>query len=262
MKKRKRKRKIKSNKGYIFIIVILTSIIGYNVIMNNKNNVNNQNNENDKLNTNETSNEVFDEQKDIPAVSNANLEELNKWYLTLVNRNNKMPEDYVFTTKKLDSIREFDSRAIDKLLAMINAARKDGVSNIWAQSTYRSVERQEVLVQNSINKYMKEGYSKQEAEDKTFKEINIPGTSEHNLGLAVDFNTITTEFENTKAFKWLQENAENYGFILRYPKDKVDITMVKYEPWHYRYVSKEHAIKINDLDMCLEEYIEYLKGNI
>ena len=94
----------------------------------------------------------------------------------------------------------------------------------------------------------------------TFKIINKPGTSEHNLGLAVDFNYVNLDFENTKAFTWLKENAEDYGFILRYRKDKEDITKVEYEPWHWRYVGKEHAKKINELDMCLEEYIDYLKS--
>ena len=66
-------------------------------------------------------------------------------------------------------------------------------------------------------------------------------------------------FEKTAQFKWLSENAENYGFILRYPKDKTNITEIIYEPWHYRYVGVEHAKKMNQLGMCLEEYIEYLE---
>ena len=69
------------------------------------------------------------------------------------------------------------------------------------------------------------------------------------------------DFENTKEFAWLVENAEDYGFILRYKKEKRDITKVNYEPWHWRYVGVEHAKEINKLDMCLEEYIEYLKIN-
>lgn len=103
--------------------------------------------------------------------------------------------------------------------------------------------------------------SKKEAEEMTLKIINKPGTSEHNLGLAVDFNYVNLDFENTKGFRWLKNNAENYGFILRYKKEKEDITKVEYEPWHWRYVGKEHAILMNRLDMCLEEYIDYLKNN-
>ena len=90
--------------------------------------------------------------------------------------------------------------------------------------------------------------------------INKPGSSDHNLGLAVDFNNVDNNFEDLKAFKWLQKNAENYGFILRYPKDKEDITKISYESWHWRYVGEEHAKKMNELKMCLEEYIEYLQN--
>lgn len=88
--------------------------------------------------------------------------------------------------------------------------------------------------------------------------INKPECSDHNLGLAVDFNYVKEDFENTKAFKWLTKNAENYGFILRYPKGKEYITKVDYEPWHWRYVGEENAKKMNELNMCLEEYVEYL----
>ena len=91
--------------------------------------------------------------------------------------------------------------------------------------------------------------------------INRPCTSEHNLGLAVDFNYINNEFEKTKEFSWLQKNAENYGFILRYNKNKENITQVNYEPWHWRYVGVDNAKKMNELNMCLEEYLEYLKSN-
>lgn len=120
---------------------------------------------------------------------------------------------------------------------------------------------QEGLFNDKINTYMKQGKTREDAEKLTLQTINRPGTSEHNLGLAVDFNYVNYSFENTNGFKWLQKNAENYGFILRYRKDKEDITKVDYEPWHWRYVGVEHAKKINELDMCLEEYINYLKNN-
>jgi len=100
---------------------------------------------------------------------------------------------------------------------------------------------------------------REEARKLTLQVINEPKTSEHNLGLAVDFNYVNEEFDETKAFEWLQENAEDYGFILRYRQDKEDITKVDYEPWHWRYVGVENAKEINRLDMCLEEYVEYLQ---
>ena len=86
-----------------------------------------------------------------------------------------------------------------------------------------------------------------------------PGTSEHELGLAVDFNSVEESFENTREFQWLKTHAAEYGFIMRYAKEKQDITGVIYEPWHYRYVGEKHAKKINQMGYCLEEYIEYLE---
>ena len=99
------------------------------------------------------------------------------------------------------------------------------------------------------------------------KTIQRPGHSEHHTGLCVDLvekrglnRELDETFEETEAFAWLSQNAHKYGFILRYPKDKTDITKYSYEPWHYRYVGVEHAKRINQLDMCLEEYIDYLKA--
>ena len=137
---------------------------------------------------------------------------------------------------------------------------RDGIANIWVQSAYRSVERQKELYDNSVQKYLKQGKKQEEAERLTDEYINKPGASDHNLGLAVDFNLVNNEFKETKAFKWLKQHAEDYGFILRYPSDKEDITKIAYESWHWRYVGTDHAKKMNELNMCLEEYIEYLQN--
>ena len=145
------------------------------------------------------------------------------------------------------------------LFGMIKDMKKAKVSNIWIQSAYRSPEYQNNLYTNKVQEYLNMGKTQEEAERLTSRLINKSETSEHNLGLAVDFNYVNLEFEKTKEFKWLQENAENYGFILRYKEEKEEITGVSYEPWHWRYVGVEHAKKMNELDMCLEEYVEYLK---
>ena len=158
------------------------------------------------------------------------------------------------------NFRKFDARAIGYLNTMFDAMKQDKVSGFWVQSSYRSIETQQNVFDKQVKEYMNSGHTREKAEEMTLKIINKPGTSEHNLGLAVDFNYVNLDFENTKAFTWLKENAEDYGFILRYRKDKEDITKVEYEPWHWRYVGKEHAKKINELDMCLEEYIDYLKS--
>ncbi|MEE1054018.1 MAG: M15 family metallopeptidase, partial [Acutalibacteraceae bacterium] len=86
-----------------------------------------------------------------------------------------------------------------------------------------------------------------------------PGTSEHNTGLCADFNMASDTFETTPMYEWMCENAENYGFILRYPKEKQDITGVIYESWHWRFVGINTAKEMNNLGLTLEEYIE-LKG--
>ena len=144
------------------------------------------------------------------------------------------------------------------MLDMNNA----GINHIWAQSAYRNPKKQEHLIQESIQEYLEEGKTEEEAKALTARSIGEPYKSEHNLGLAVDFNDVNYEFEEEKAFSWLVENAENYGFILRYPKDKEEITKIKYEPWHWRYVGIENAKEINKLGFCLEEYIHYLKTGI
>lgn len=186
--------------------------------------------------------------------------EIDDWRLTLVNYENKLPNDFKVELSNIDKTRQFDSRAINDLNKMLKDLKKNKIYNVWVQSSYRSIEYQTNLFNNKINTYMKKGKTKEEAESLTLQTINRPGTSEHNLGLAVDFNYVDYNFEKTKGFKWLQENAENYGFILRYKKEKENITKVNYEPWHWRYVGKEHAKKMNELNMCLEEYIEYLKS--
>ena len=185
--------------------------------------------------------------------------EITDWRLTLANYENILPEDFEVEVADIDDTRQFDARAIKYLKEMINDMGKDGISNIWVQSAYRSVERQKELYDASVKKYLKQGKTQEEAEKLTDEYINKPGASDHNLGLAVDFNYVDNKFEDLDGFKWLQENAENYGFILRYPKDKEEITKISYESWHWRYVGEEHAKKMNELNMCLEEYIEYLQ---
>lgn len=197
------------------------------------------------------------------AIDNEIIEEkvIDDWRLILVNSENSIPEDYEFELVSIDRTRKVDKRIQNDLTTMIDNMRKDGITNIWVQSAYRDESLQTTLFNDKVAQYMKQGNTRDEAEKLTMQIINKPGTSEHNLGLSVDFNYVNREFETTSAFKWLQKNGKEYGFILRYRKDKEEITKVDYEPWHWRYVGKENAEKIEELDMCLEEYIEYLKKN-
>lgn len=198
-----------------------------------------------------------------PAIStkkSANEEIINQWNLKLVNKDNSVDRSYVPELEELDDGIMFDKRAIKYLRNMISAMYKDGITKIWVASAYRSYDKQEELFNNKVEYYKKEGKKQEEAEKLSQTVVQRPEMSEHNLALAADFNTVSNDFEETKAFKWLQKNAEDYGFILRYPKDKQDITGITYESWHWRYVGKEHAKVMNEKGYCLEEYIEYLRG--
>lgn len=187
--------------------------------------------------------------------------EITDWKLKLVNSENPLPENFTIELAQIDKTRQFDKRAIEELNQMITKMKAEKITNFWIQSSYRSVENQKKVYENSIQKYLKMGKTQEEAEMLTEEFIQKPGHSEHNLGLAVDFNNVNEGFEKTKAYQWLRERAWEYGFILRYPKEKEIITKIAYEPWHWRYVGQEHAKKMKELDLCLEEYIEYLQKN-
>lgn len=234
---------------YAILAILILIIIILSIILINSNKK--EENEEQYSESNTTQNEEL----------NNSPKEITDWKLILVNIDNAIPDDYNMELVDIDEYRKFDSRAIDALKEMIEAERKSGASGIWVQSAYRSIEYQEEVFNKQVQEYINEGKTKEEAEELTLKIINKPGTSEHNLGLAVDFNYANNDFEDSTAFTWLKENAEDYGFILRYPKEKVDITKVDYEPWHWRYVGIENAKEINKLGYCLEEYIEYLKNN-
>lgn len=199
--------------------------------------------------------------------------------LMLLNNDYELPEDFKWdlvywsngksvdalslNSQKYDSVKAVDRAAYQPLKDMFSAAQKAGVP-LELVSPYRSIDLQDRLFSRSVNSYMNQGYSKEQAVKKANYARTFTGTSEHNTGLGFDILqkgnfTLSESFENTAQFKWLSEHAEEYGFILRYRKDKISQTGIMYEPWHYRYVGVENAKKINELDMCLEEYIEYLE---
>ena len=189
------------------------------------------------------------------------IQEEVDWRVVLVNIDNPLPENFKIELANVGGNKEFDARAANELITMIKAMKAAGVPNIWIQSAYRTPEYQDNLYNNKVQDFIVMGKNQVDAERLASKWVNKSETSEHNLGLAVDFNNVKKEFENTREFAWLVKNAEEYGFVLRYKKEKQSITKVNYEPWHWRYVGQEHAKKMNELDMCLEEYVEYLKEN-
>lgn len=202
-----------------------------------------------------------------PSASVIDKSELDKWYMKLVNPDNSVTSDFIDSvqlaeitssyTSGAQSSKYLDSRIVDAFEGMCRAAEKDNIK-LWAVSAYRTYSYQQGLYNRRVERCQNDGLSLEAAKKKAATIVALPGTSEHHLGLAVDIISVEESFEKTKEFKWLSENAENFGFILRYPKDKQSITKIIYEPWHYRYVGVEHAKAMNELDMCFEEYVEYI----
>lgn len=182
----------------------------------------------------------------------------NGWNLILVNRNSYIPDDYKVELTELSNGEKVDSRIYPELQEMFNDARAQGYG-LFVREGYRTQEEQQQLLDEKIEAYENEGKSKSEAKKLAEQWVAIPGTSEHQLGIAVDINADTTKSSSDDVYSWLAENAHKYGFIKRYPSDKTDITGVINEPWHYRYVGKEADLEIYSQGMCLEEYIDTLE---
>lgn len=184
----------------------------------------------------------------------------DEWYLKLVNAANPLPDSY--GEQEMTSFGGgyyFDERIIEPLEEMLDAAEEDDVA-LRVVSGYRGVERQTSRHEAEVRAYENRGYSEEDALALASMEEPTYWECEHSLGLAVDLmdsahSATSIAFAETEEFEWLQEHAAEYGFILRYPEDKVEITGMVYEPWHYRYVGKEDAQKIQESGLCLEEYL-------
>lgn len=181
------------------------------------------------------------------------------WKLICLNRQRYVGSDVenkISLSYVAGSGERMDSRAAAAYEKMYDAAAEVGIY-LTPCSGYRSYSTQKRLYYEFVNEYLDQGYSQSEAENLTSKRRNPPGSSEHNIGICMDIICASSSagFENTKEYKWLSENAADYGFILRYPADKVDVTGVKFEPWHWRYVGTENAGKIKASGLCLEEYL-------
>lgn len=177
------------------------------------------------------------------------------WSLILVNKWNPIPDDYKIELTKLSNGESVDTRIYPALQEMFDAARKDNIYPVVA-SGYRTTKKQQSLMEEKLNDYKAEGYSSKEAKAKAEAWVAIPGTSEHQLGIAVDINADRIHSTGDEVYKWLDENACKFGFIRRYPPDKTEITGVINEPWHYRYVGIKAATEIQNQGVCLEEYLD------
>lgn len=172
--------------------------------------------------------------------------------MIVVNKENKLSKDYI--PKNLINVGKVQvSKKIYKdLIKLLNESLKDGI-NLVVESGYRSYSYQEEILKE---------FQKEFGIEETLKKVAKPGYSEHQTGLAIDFGYIDNIKynedikENSQESTWLYNNSYKYGFILRYPKGKENITGYKYEPWHYRYVGKKIAKKIHNRHITLEDYIK------
>lgn len=181
-----------------------------------------------------------------------------EWNLIVVNRWNELPKDYSITLTELSNGQKVDSRIYPYLQEMFDAMRAEGVYPIVREG-YRTAEEQQAILDERIQRYLNEGYPRSKAEKTAKEQVAVPGTSEHQLGIAVDINADAVKSSNDDVYAWLAENAHIYGFIQRYPQGKIEVTGTEYEPWHYRYVGAEAAQEIYSQGICLEEYISSLQ---
>lgn len=182
------------------------------------------------------------------------------WRYILVNKQHPIPEGYTFELSTIRGTLQCDSRILEDLIRMLQAAQKDGVY-ITVCSPYRDMDKQIKLFNRKINQYMNKGYSYLDSYKLASQLVTVPGTSEHQLGLSIDFlannyRNLDYGFGRCAAGKWLYEHGYEYGFILRYPKGKENITGIDYEPWHYRYVGVEAATVIMQNGITLEEFTD------
>ena len=185
------------------------------------------------------------------------------WQILMVNPWNTAPADYDMELVSIGGEQSMEAEAA----AAFDVMNQDMIAigkGPKVNSTYRSAEKQKELFDQRVNAYItQEGLSEEKAKEIVSRSVAAPGTSEHQLGLAVDISDATyvrmdaSQME-TPTQLWMIENSWQYGFILRYPNNKSAITGIEYEPWHYRYVGKELAAELHELDMTMEEYLDWL----
>lgn len=182
------------------------------------------------------------------------------WRLMLVNKQHPIPEDYEFPLGTIKGSLKCDERVLEDLMALMQAAKDDGI-DINIASPYRDYNTQKYLFEKKMDKYLARGLSYMDAYRVASTIVTAPNASEHQIGLAFDFNSKTytslnSGFAKTETGKWLKEHCAEFGFILRYPEGKEYITGIIYEPWHFRYVGKEAAQFITEQEITLEEFWE------
>ena len=201
------------------------------------------------------------------AIAKENAEKLasndDDWSLVLINSESPLDTSYAPSLTKITDDYSVDSRIADDTKKMFQDAADAGMS-LNIVSAYRDYETQKEFFNNEMLNWIYQGEAPLDAYDKTKQSVALPGSSEHATGLAMDITSsdyqgADDEEESTDEVKWLKANCANYGYILRYPAEKADITGVGYEPWHFRYVGKTAAKEIMGQGITLEEYLEQQK---
>lgn len=188
------------------------------------------------------------------SVPEATVNYSEDWALILVNRTHPIPEGYEVDLMTLSNGAQVDKKIYPSLQAMFDDARAAGLS-LFVRDGYRTQEEQQAIMDNKIQEYEYAGNSHEEAVRLAEEWVALPGTSEHQIGIAVDINADNSGSSDDAVYGWLYDNAWKYGFIKRYPEDKTEITHVINEPWHYRYVGKKAAEEMARSGQCLEEYL-------
>ncbi len=169
----------------------------------------------------------------------------------LVNKENKLDKEYVPDLVKYNGFK-VSKEILNDLKEMSKASSKDNTV-LYINNAYRTYKEQDKLFNDKVKEY--QDLSKEEAIIKANETVEQAGYSEHQTGRAIDFSMRNNDY-NWKMWYWLKDNSYKYGFILRYPKEKEEITKINYEPWHFTYVSKEVAQIMHDENLCLEEYYQ------
>ena len=235
----------------IFAVIVLLAIVAYFAILAPQNakdqrsllNGNSKSESEVETDVSEVTSEEALNEDGLPNI------DVTSWEYLLANSDNNIG-DYAPELGTVEGV-EFDERIVDAMTEMISDARAEGL-NVYLSSGYRSEEEQQYLFDRKVA---------QVGEEEAATIVAVPGTSEHQTGLAADitdqyYETKDESLEDTDLYIWLSQHCQEYGFIVRYPKGAEDITGIIYEPWHFRYVGVEAATYIMENDLTLEEFLE------
>lgn len=197
--------------------------------------------------------------KTVEAAAKLSTEAADNWELVLINNEYPLDMNYVPDLTEIAAGYSVDARIAEDTKEMLADAAEAGL-NMHIISAYRSYENQTQVFNETMNDWIYQGKTPLEAYEETKKSVAVPGCSEHASGLALDITSeenqaLDDSQAETDEAKWLEANCYKYGFILRYPPEKADVTEIIYEPWHYRYVGKDAAKEIMEQGITLEEYL-------